>query len=220
VPELVTIPLSNFEITIEYQTPKVDLWWDRRNVVQPMFEAFRPWGIEIDDIEALDQGKLSERGLKLRIPRKKASFFFGPAFSRFSQDDANWAMERETIDMIRAGLSTLVATGGIAPSTMHASLTLHLQPRTVRFIDLLRPFTPHRLEGIGEDGDTLRALASVVRFGNRAIYLDGSNSIANAVLVKLDRSFLVGTSFEDVAMQLQADQVAIFNILDVKEDLS
>lgn len=220
MPELVTIPFSTFEITIEYQTPRVDLCWDRRNVMQPIFEAFRQWGIQVDDVEAIDQGKLSDRGLKLRIPRRKASFFFGAAMCRFSQDNANWSMAEETISMISAGLTTLVAAGGVVASTVNAGLTLHLQPRTVSFIDLLRPFTPLRLKGISDNGDDLRALASVVRFENRAIYLDGSNVIANAVLVKLDRTFPLGTSFEDIVVRLHADQTEIFNILDVEEDLS
>lgn len=220
MPELVTIPLSSLDISIEYQVPRVDLWWDRRNVVQPMFEAFRPWGIEINDVEAMEQGKLSERGLKLRIPGKKASFFFGPAMCRFSQDDANWSMARETISMVRAGLQTLIAAGSIVPSTIYASLTLHLQPRTLRFIDLLRPFAPARFEAAGDVANDLRALASVVRFSDRSIYLDGSGTLANAVLVKLDRTFAHGTQFEDIVEQLHADQVLIFNILDVDEDLS
>ena len=59
--QLVTIPISTFEIAIEYEIPSVRLWVDRTQVIEAMFEAFRPWALNFDDIDVIDQGKNSDK---------------------------------------------------------------------------------------------------------------------------------------------------------------
>jgi hypothetical protein len=49
--ELVTIPLSFFEITVDFERPDLRLWNDRASVVQDIFDALKPWSPSIDNIE-------------------------------------------------------------------------------------------------------------------------------------------------------------------------
>ncbi len=216
--QLVTIPISTFEIAIEYEIPSVRLWVDRTQVIEAMFEAFRPWALNFDDIDVIDQGKNSDKGLRFRLPLKRASFFLGAAYCRFSQDDANWSMMPDAVAILQAGVSMLLEVAKVRKSNQRTTLALHLQPKSGRFVDILRPFVPSQLAGL--ESAPVQAIASVVKWGNRRIYLDGSGSLANAVFVKIDRDFGPEATYEQIAEQIYADERTIFNILDVEEDLS
>ena len=216
--EFVTIPISTFEIAIEYEMPSVRLWVDRTQVIEAMFEAFKPWALNLDDIDVIDEGKNSDKGLRFRLPLKKASFFFGASYCRFSQDDANWSMMPEALAILHAGVSTLLEVAKVRKAIQRTTLALHLQPKSGRFIDILRPFVPSQLEGL--ESSPVQAIASVVKWGNRRIYFDGSGSLANAAFVKMDRDFGPDTTYKQIAEQIYADERIVFNILGVEEDLS
>jgi hypothetical protein len=166
----------------------------------------------------IDQGKNSDRGLRFRLPLKKASFFFGPSYCRFAQDDANWGMAEETLAILDAGLSTLLRVAKLHIGAQHTALALHLQPKNGKFIDILKPFVPQQLNKL--EASPVQAMASVVNWQNRKIYIDGSGVLANAVFVKLDRDFGPETSSQDIAELIRADEDIIFRTLGVEEDLS
>jgi hypothetical protein len=219
--ELITIPISTFDIVIDYERPSIRLWADRSraiDVLEALFEAFRPWGANLDDIEGLEQGRNSEKGVRYRLPTKKASFFFSGAFCRFTQDDANWAMAQESLAILNAGVSTLMHVAELRKGKQRTSLALHLQSKTGKFIDILRPLIPLQVRTL--ETSPVFTVASVVKWGNRSVYIDGSGLIANAAFLKIDRDFTPDQTFEQIAQQIYADEAAMFNILGVEEDLS
>jgi hypothetical protein len=55
--ELVTIPITVFEINIDYKQPDLKISADRATVVQGIFEALKPWNPNVDDIEPRTTGK-------------------------------------------------------------------------------------------------------------------------------------------------------------------
>jgi len=61
MPEHVTIPISGFELSVNYVKPDVKLWVDRGPIVQGIFEALSQWNPNFDDIEVINVGKPSER---------------------------------------------------------------------------------------------------------------------------------------------------------------
>jgi hypothetical protein len=97
-------------------------------------------------------------------------------------------------------------------------LALHLQPRSGRFIDILNPFVPKQLSALQEL--PVRTMASVVKWDNRKIYIDGSGTLANALFVRLDRDFGPEATYQDIARQIHDDEGVIFKILGVEEDMS
>ncbi len=218
MPVLVTIPISTWEITVEYETPNIRLWADRTHIIEALFKALRPWGLKLDDIDILDQGKNSDKGCMFRLPLKKATFFFGAAYCRFAKDDANWSMAEETLAILDSGLSTLLQAGGVKIGSQRTGLGLHLQPKTGSFIDILSPFIPPQLRNL--EVGPLYAMASIVSWENRRIYIDGSGSLANAVFVRIDRSFGPDTTYEEMAEQIRSDESIILRTLNMEEDLS
>jgi hypothetical protein len=217
MPVKITIPISFFEYTAEFSRPLLTALMDRARIVQAIFDALAPWALEIDNVEPITTGKPSEQGVIFKLPRKKISFFFGAGSCKFQKDDADWASAEEMIAILTAALDALKSTSGAEVRLQRTAIALHLQPRNTTFLEILRPFLSSAIQAL-DDGDPMTG-ASVVKWGNRRVYLDGSNALANALFLKFEREFNDQTNFENIAVQLKGDEDAIFKMLDVEEDL-
>jgi hypothetical protein len=214
--ELVTIPISVFEITIDYERPEFRLWIDRAAVVQAIFEALKPWELRIDDVVAITTGKPSEQGFTIKLPLKRVSFFFGAASCTFTRENLDWPTAEETIAILDAALSALVRTSGVALGPKRIAVSLHLQPKSLPFIKLLTPFIAPQLAAL--DPDPVWTMAAVAKWPKHKVTIDGSGVLANAVFVRFEREFLPTVTYEDIARQLRKDEEELFRILGVQED--
>jgi hypothetical protein len=216
MPELVTIPLSFFELEAEYEKPLFSLMADRTALVQGIFEALQPWKPKIDDIEIRTAGKLSEQGFNFKIPLKRVSFFFGPSSCKLSRDDVNWGMAEETLTILRMVTQTLVQIGGVVLGKKKTTIGLHIQPKTTTFIEILTPFLTPDLAAL--EAQPLKTMAVVARWDKRTITLDGSVALANALFLKLEREFEGANSLEEIAHQLRTDERELLGVLGVEEE--
>jgi hypothetical protein len=214
--ELITIPAAVFDVSIEYERPNMKLIMDRAAIVSELFERYKPWNIKVDDIEVITEGKPSEQGIKFKLPANRTSFFFGAALCRLTRDDADWESAEETIKILDIGLSALVDISGVEVGCFKTSIALHLQPRTMPFIELLRPFAPSSIAAL--DNSPLKAFATVLKWEKRRVTIDGSSQIANGVFLRFEREFLGKTSFQEIAGQLKRDEDELFTMLGVQED--
>ncbi|HZY72178.1 MAG TPA: hypothetical protein VFE22_03615 [Edaphobacter sp.] len=218
MPELITIPIAIVEIAIEYANPSMKLLVDRAKVVDQLFRAFKPWDIKIDDVEVLQEGKPSEQGVKFKLPLQRTSFFFGAAVCKLVRDNAAWDTVEETIEILNAGWKTLVEIGAVEPGTFKTSIAMHLQPKALPFIELLRPFAPAPLVTL--DSMPIKAIAAVLKWEKRRVTIDGSAQLANGIFLRLEREFEGTTTFVEVAKQLKKDEDQTFTLIGVEEELS
>jgi hypothetical protein len=217
--EPVTIPISVFELKIDYQHPELRLWSDRGAVVQAIFDALGPWSPNVDDMEPRTTGKVSENGVIFRLPLKRVSFFFGPASCNFTQDGTDWNSADETTAIVSAALSALVDAGGVRLGPRNAAIALHIQPRTLRFVDMLSPFLVPQMAAL--ENQPITTMAVIAKWGDkRKVTLDGSGVIANAVYLRFERQFDSESSFEEMARQLRADEEELFRLLGIEEEIS
>jgi hypothetical protein len=216
MPELVTIPIAIFEITVEYTRPNMKLLVDRAEVVEHLFEAFTPWKIKIDDTEVIQEGKPSEQGVKFKIPAKRTSFMFGAGSCKLTRDDANWESAEDTIKILDMGWRVISELGGVQVASYKTAIAMHLQPKTAQFIDILKPFAPSLLVGL--DSSPVRAVAAVVKWEKRRITVDGSGQLANGLFVRLEREIEGSATYEQIAVQLKSDEDELFALLNVQED--
>jgi hypothetical protein len=216
MPELVTIPVSFFELAVDYERPEFKLWMDRASVVQGIFDALLPWEPRIDDVEAITTGKASEQGFKIKFPLKRVSFFFGPASCKFTRDDADWQSAEETIAVLDTALSALIRLGGVQIATKRTVVAMHIQPHTLPFMDILGPFIAAQLASL--DAKPVMTMATVAKWSNRKVTIDGSGVLANGVFLRLERDFAGTTTYEEIARQLRKDVEDLFRILGVEED--
>jgi hypothetical protein len=215
--ELVTIPISYFELAVDFERPDLKkLWVDRGSVVQGIFDALGPWNPSVDDIESLTTGKPSEQGVNFRLPLKRVSFFFGPASCKFTRDNASWESAEDTITILDAVLSALVHLGGVALGTKKTVIAIHLQPRTMTFMEILKPFVAPQLASL--EMEALQAMAVVAKWEKRRVTLDGSAALANGLYLKLEREFKSTTTYGEIANQLRKDEEELFKLLGVEED--
>ncbi len=126
--ELITIPISYFELSVIFQRPNLKLWADRADVVQGLFDVLAPWNVKIEDIEIRTTGTIPEQGINIKIPQKQAAFFFGAAHCKFSRDGVDWATAEETIQILDTALSNLLRLSGVAIGTQQTVIALHFQP--------------------------------------------------------------------------------------------
>jgi|SRR5579864_8307730 len=217
MPELISIPISYFEVTFNYKEPNVGLWLDRANVVQAIFVALRPWQIAIDNVEVITTGKPSEQGIKFKLPQKQIAFFFGPTLCKFSKDNADWESAEETITILDAAFSGLAESGKISVETIETVIALHIQPKVLPFMKILEPFVPAKFGALDRD---IKAIASVVKWEKRKVIIDGSLQLANGIFLRFEREFHGSATYHQIAEQLRADEDALLALLDVKEDRS
>ena len=216
MPELVTIPISYFEFVVEYERPEWRFLADRASQMEALFDALKPWNPNIDDVEFLNSGKTSEQGVNLKLPLKRVSFFFGAASFRFTRHNVDWQSSDETIQILDSAFASLLRLFSIKIATQKAEVGMHIQPRSLTFVDILRPLIAPPLATL--ESEPLLTLAAVGKWNNRRVTVDGSAAIANGVFLRLERDFPVTTSYEEISQQLRNDQMNLFAVLGVEED--
>jgi hypothetical protein len=217
VAQPITIPLSFVELILKYEHPSVRAFNDRAAILDAIIDALLPWSFKLEDVEPITTGKLPDQGLMFRLPLKQISLFFGPVFCRFSRDNVDWEEAEETITIFSAALSALMKVTGLAPGVKTSTVGLHLQPKSGTFMDILSPFTPSQIAHL--ENESPKTMASVVRWDNRKITLDGSASLANAAFLKFEREFGTAATLPEIAEQILADEKQLFAILGVEEVL-
>ncbi len=215
MPEQVTIPIAIVDVVMQYARPSLKLVMERAKVVDALFENFRAWDIDVDDVDVITEGKPSEQGIKFKIPKLRTSFFFGASNCRLSQDDADWESAEETIAILNLGVGTLHDMAGIDIGAYKTAIALHLQPKVTSFIDIIRPFAAPQLLAI--DGSAVNAFATVIKWENRRVTIDGSAQLANAIFLKFERDFPGAMNVFEIAAQLKTDEEELFRLLNVEE---
>ena len=211
----VTIPISIFELSITYDKPFLRIFGDRAQFIANLFDSFTPWNPTVDDIEFTTVGKTSEQGVKFCLPSQGASFFFGPSSCKFRKEDARWVEADDTIRILEAGLKTLGIAFGVTFRSKVSFLSLHLQPRTVSFKDILRPLIVTEIAMLNPA--PVETLAIVSRWPGYRITIDGSAAIANGIFLLCERHFDAGASYDDIKTKIAEDQVELFKVLGVVE---
>lgn len=217
MPEMVKIPISYFEVEMEYGSPDLKMWLDRINVVQAVYTALQPWGVKVDDVEILTTGKPSEQGIKFKIPQKLSTFFFGPANCKFTRDGTSWDTAEETIQILNAAVSALIQQTGAEIIKRKTVIALHAQLANLPFIQVLSPFIPPALGAL--EGEKPKTMAVVIKWENRKVTIDGSGQLANGIFIRFERDFDGKAFYDDMAMQLLADEHAIFEVLGIQEEV-
>lgn len=215
MPAEITIPISVFELTVKYDKPNIRLMADRAGAVQELFAAFAPWHPQLDDMELLTTGKPTEQGVKIKIASQNASFFFGAVHCKFVKDPAVWAEADHITAILVAALEALQRATGIDYANKTSVLSLHLQPKTVQFQDILRRFIVPEILALSKIQTS--AMAIVCRWPKYRITLDGSAALANGIFVQSERQFDATTSLDDIKATIFQDEQDLFRLLDVQE---
>jgi len=215
--ELVSIPRSFFELTGEYERANITLWGDRTKVLDHLFDSLQPLNPRVDDVEIITEGRPSEQGIKIRIPSKDTSFFFGLESCRFSRDDPDWQSAEEMFQILQTLISSLSESSGIKIARCRTTIGMHIQPSNGNYLDILKPFLSPSLASLEATGPI--GIASVIGWPNRSITVDNSMHLANALFLKLGRTFEGVMEFEEISSRLRADQFEVFKILGVEERL-
>jgi hypothetical protein len=217
MPEKVTIPIAVLEYEAVYLHPLLAALMNRATIVEAVYDALVPWNIDVDGIEVLTTGKPTEQGINFRLPDKKLTFFFGASACKLTWNSANWEDAEEIVRILSAALTALKGSSGAEFSTQKVAIAMHLQPKRLSFIDILKPILSPLVMALNEEKVTTGA--SVVRWGGSRVTIDGSGALANAIYLKIDEEFTGAIPLGDIAVQLRTAEEKVFKLLDVEEDL-
>ncbi len=215
MPAEITIPFSVFELTVQYNKPNIRLMAERAGAVEALFAAFAPWNPQLDDMEVLTSGKPTEQGVQIKIASQNASFFFGATYCKFVKNSAVWAQADGILEVLTAALDALHRATNIVYGGRTSVLTLHLQPKTVQFLDILRRFIAPEILALSKEQTT--AMAVVSRWPKYRITLDGSAVFPNGIFVQSERQFDATATFDDMKATVFQDELDLFKLLDVQE---
>lgn len=216
MPELVSIPVAVVEIVIEYANPSLALLVDRAKAVDRLFRTLKPWDIKVDDVEVIQEGKPSEQGVRFKLPLKRTSFFFGASICKLIRENADWASAEETVTILDACWKVLVEIGGVEAGTYKTSIAMHVQPKELPFMELLRPFASQPLVAL--EDSPMKAIASVIKWDNRRVTIDGSAHLANGLFLRLERDFGPTATYPEIAQQLKVDEDQFFALIGIQEE--
>jgi hypothetical protein len=214
--EIVSTPISFFDLEIEYEKPDFKVAAERAPVVQMIWDALRPWNITIDDLEIVTTGKVSEQGIRFRLPQKSSMFFLGAASCRFVRDNMGWNIAEETITIIDAAVTALLSSSSIKFSKYKTTVVIHAQPKKLPFVKILAPLVPQQMLAL--DNKDLKTAAMVVKWEDRKVTLDGSASLANGLFIRYERDFPADTSYQQIADRLLIDEEEIFAMLGIEAE--
>ncbi len=214
----IKIPLCSFETTFVYEVPKIQFIAERAPLIEEIFKAFSPWTPSFDDIQFLNEGKNSDRGVNFKIASQNASFFVGPTHCRFTKEGANWAEVDLIGSIMQAGLSALRRVSEIPIRSQHVVVSMHIQPTTVPFRNILREaIIAERVLALDSEQPTVMAI--VVKWLRYRVTIDSSVALANAIYVQMEREFEGQATFDDVKTAVRTDQSALFDLLNIEEEV-
>ena len=131
------------------------------------------------------------------------------------KDAANWPEADETLRLLQTALTTLAQTSGLAFGKRVSTLSLHLQPKTVSFKDILRNFISPELLKL--DSSPTDAMATVIRWPKHRITLDGSSALANGIFLQIEREFDPAVGFDDMKNTIFQDEAGLLRLLGLEE---
>ena len=126
-----------------------------------------------------------------------------------------WQGIDETIKILDTAVSALTRLSKVQIGLQRTVIALHIQPRNLRFVDILRPFVAEQLASL--ESSPITTMATVAKWSNRKVTIDGSGAIANAIFLKLERDFPSATTYREIAEQLKKDEDGVFEMLGVEE---
>lgn len=215
--EQVKIPISTFELTVHYAKPVIQMLAARAPLVQALFDSFAEFQPNFDDLELVTTGKTSEQGIRFRIASQNISLFLGAMTCKFTKDGAVWSEADKILSILQTFLQIIEKVGGVVFGNKFSVLSLHLQPKTASFKDILRPFIADRLKQL--DAAPLEAMAGILRWPVRKITLDGSAALANGIFVQMQREFELSISLDEMKRQIFNDEADMLKLLDVVEEV-
>ena len=216
MPELVSIPLAYFEYTGQFERPVFAMWVNRVDVIQRVFDSMQSWGIDLENVEGLNEGKVKEQGVAFRLPSKKIKVTVNPAQLVFAKDQSHWSEEAEIVSILSNVREAVLSASDVVIKSQKVAIALHIQPKLKNFREILKPFWPESLVALQDS--PLLAVANVLKWEDASLTLDGSASIKNGIFMRMELSFPKDATLQEIAQSLRRNEERLFTLLGIEEE--
>lgn len=211
------VPLSFFEYRAFYREPLFEIWGQHGGLVHAVYQAFREWNVSLENVTGKENpANASEMQVNFNLLNWKVVFSVGIGSAALFVTNPDWSEAELIAKIARAGLEAVVRSSKVEIEKQLVTLSMHLRPKgkSVREITSKYVHTdvgkliPDRIRGFG---------FSV--YGEESSWvIDLSASHADALFVRITRSFAGSIPLEDIAVELDKDEGKLMDMLQLSFD--
>ena len=213
----IQIPFGQIEYTCVFKEPIVKSFFPPSPMIANLIRALTPYGFSVDGVETRMRDKLSECVVELRRTPPMTSFKVAPGKLVVTADNLDWSMKDKFLEGMKAGLQTVLEQEHAQLDTQIMVLAMHVQPEEKPRKDLTAPLLTPAAYSLLEGDSEFQGIV-LTRTGS-SVVIDASATHANALFIRLVRQHKAAATLEQIAEQLYADEVQIFNVLGLEGEL-
>jgi len=182
------------------------------SAVSAAFAAFRPWNVSLENIKVKeDPANFSEEATEFTLLGGRITFSITPGGCAIAMANPNWSEADLIIQIGNAGIAAVLKATGAVPDKQVATITMHLTPQTGTIAEITSKFVKLDLGKI--TGAPAQSFGFSVYREDLLWVVDRSGAFPNSLFFRMDRWFRGDMSLEQVAHQLNADEITLLEML-------
>ena len=213
----IQIPHAQIEYTGVFKEPLIRAFAPPAALVEDLFRALKPYGFPLEGVELRNNQKVSDIVVELRRTPPLTSLKISPGKVNITADNLDWSDKDRFIKGMNVALQTVLGREHSEFEMQHMVLAMHVQlqekPRKDITASLLSTTAYSLLPGESDFQGIVLTRVGV------SLVIDASQAYANALFMRLVRQHKPTTTLEQIAEQLYADEVHIFDVLGLEGDL-
>jgi hypothetical protein len=217
----VEIPFSQLEYTVTVE-PMLGLVGKAFDLVAPFMEALTPFGFVFDETEfQFSSVKASDHVLTFKqpstahFPRTRVAVRWSTL--TISVEQLDWSEAESTAKLCSIALETLVRVGHANVRSQEVNLMLHVQSKTTPTGELTSVLLTPKARELMDGAIVGQGL--ILQRKNAMILIDNSAAFANALFVRIKRTFDHTVGIEQIGETLLRDERQLWDILGLEGEL-
>lgn len=210
---------SFLELKTTFQEPLfVPLWTPESPTARSLFLALRDWGASLENVGIRQQiSNMNELQLNFNLPRFSTTVQLTVGTMAVFVNNPSWDQAGQIIQIATAALGAVRDSASIRLQNHQLSLAMHLMPskRTPR--EITSQFLSIEQSTIASLGETRNFGFSI--YGTESAWIvDASALYADALFVKIVRTFAAETTVPQMASVLEKEEKQLLQLLGLHED--
>lgn len=215
--ETADIPESYFEYVARFEKPMFRAWSIPNKCIEALYPEVSSYGATLGDV-TWNQETKSARDLQIviNVPKLRATLRVGLEAAVFNVSNPDWSEGPQLIEAFQRSLAAIRHAGEATVSSQEVALAMHVRPgkTTKPFRDVLASLIDTKR--IGE----AQAFGLVTYNDDSSTLIDKSTRYADAVFIRVFRTFPPSREFVAIAAQIYEDEskaLALFGLQELME---
>ena len=211
-------PLLTFlELQAVYSKPNFEFSTRGSAVMSAVFEAFRTWNITLANVSAKQNpANAGEVAIMFGLQNSQLTFSVGVGGATLVVANPDWFQEQLVSEVASAGLQAVRSSTGVTFRQYVLNLLMHVKPERRSLCEVSANFL--RITSPKISSSAVKARGFSVYAEDFSWVVDSSAMYAEALFLKIVRTFDPNVSLPVMARSLRADQVELLAALQLRMD--